>query len=296
MMMMTMMLGMLVLMLVLEIPLMRHRSIARNTIVTHTTLSHLNSHSHCPDRVNRHVPKQIAVIAMPAPKTKPEWVAFLKDQGENVPSNWTLTQIKAHWSAFKGMTKTTPLDDMNKKLSELNRAAVKKGTLMLFLQEMGLEVNANKTISQLLNMGTQQIIEQFEPMDLEMVGFGTHGNQTFLETYTNHPSYVSWVLKTYQEDGSAFWRLKRFARWIIQHQSLLKVTPSKKPSSSPGSHSSFSLVEKKSEELQESLAAVEVMKQELEHRLAEVNQAAQQLEMDKIEMQEEKTRKTRKEM
>lgn len=235
------------------------------------------------------------------PKTKPEWVEFLKSHGEHVPPTWTITQMKAHWSEICENAKETEADRMKQELTALNKAANKKGVLQLHLQNMGLEVNPNKTIAQLVNQGTQKILSQYEPMGSEPVGFGTHGAKTFQELFDTNPQYIQWVLKTDQEDPEAGgFRLKRLARWARQHMCKgHRMETPKKPVTSPRSVSSFSLVEKQTEDaikLQENVEAVEKLRKELEDRLAEVSRTAQELQNEKLEMEKDLNHKSRKEM
>lgn len=269
----------------------------------HTLTLHVHHHVHSfpLNQTYDHFQFVFLKVAMPVPKTKAEWISFLHDQGENIPTSWTVTQMKAHWAELRAEAKDTPVEEMKKQLTTLNKAATKKGNLMLFLQEHGVTVNPNHAIAQMVSKGTQQIVSRFEPQDLEKVGFGIHGDMTYLALFEDQPGYVQWVLKTDQEDAEAGWRLKRLARWIRQHQSQTKVKASpKKPTiSSPGSVSSFSVVDKMSEDqirLQENMAAVERLREELTTRLAQVDKAAQELENEKQEIQESLAHKNRREM
>ena len=239
---------------------------------------------------------------MPQPTNKAEWIKLLHLHGEEVPSEWTVAQIKARWSEMQAMREILPEEKLKKQMAALNKAAEKKANLIGFLQNLGLEINGNHTIDTLVSLGTQRILQDYEPTAQEHVGFGKHGALTYQELWEEHQSYVPWVLQTDVENQDANWRLKRLARWLRQRQSHSALTMSKPATKamakSPTSQSSFSLVEAHSEGqgLASKYQEVDRLRQELQNRLAEVEAQAKELEAEKADLESEKTHKTRKEM
>lgn len=242
---------------------------------------------------------------MPGPQTKQDWVNRLQEHGELVPSNWTVAQMKARWTEIKDSQATQACSGLEGHLKALNRAVNRKPTLIQFLQDLGLEVNKNQTIAQMHSAATKHLMEQYEPMGSDMVGFGKHGDKSYQEVWEHQKTYVAWVLQTDLEDQECNWRLRRLARWLRQqgHQDKLMKspktqTPVKTPKSTSESATNFSMVSAPSQEdLQEQMMMVEKMKAELAQKMIEVQTAAKQLEEEKNDQAREAlTHKTRKEM
>ena len=158
---------------------------------------------------------------------------------------------------------------------------------MEHLKDLGIPVNPNRTISQMVALGEEEIHALFEPEDNEFVGFGKYGDKTYLEVWNEHPSYASWVLTTNQESDSPHWRLRRFARWLQQqkHQkAFMEVTASqhriKTSSKADSSVGSFTVVDPKGyipekehpdqTQMVQELAELEQMRQTLQNKIQAV--------------------------
>ena len=183
---------------------------------------------------------------------------------------------------------------------------------MEHLKDLGIPVSSNKTIAQMVALGEEEIHALFEPEDQEYVGFGKFGDKTYLEVWTENPSYASWVLTTNQESDSPHWRLRRMARWLQmkKHQQAVKMTPTspKKPSeTAESSVGSFSLVDSKGypedktsptkSQMMQDLEELEQMRQALKDKIHSVAQQEAALQIEKAEMSHTEGRhKNRKEM
>jgi len=61
--------------------------------------------------------------------------------------------------------------------------------------------------------------------DDSYMGFGKHENRTFLEVYTDFPSYISWAQTTVEEDNEADWRLIRFVKYAQKKKAGADTAP-----------------------------------------------------------------------
>lgn len=153
-----------------------------------------------------------------------------------VPSKWTLVQIKAHWEEMKAEDVGTTNQEMEDRLKSLKRASQKKGDLTVFLTKEGIPHTNNMTVAQLFSKGERSIVEDYEPMGGEMMGFGQHGDQTLQMVLDKFPSYMTWVVTTAQESDTAHWRLKRVAGWVTRQraqQALEQPHPMKSKGNNP---------------------------------------------------------------
>lgn len=247
-----------------------------------------------------------------APK-KAELVEKLREMGEEVPSSWTIPQIRARMAEVKESTKGDPDRTLKGKLQKLHQAARNKGILMEHLKDLGIPVNPNKTIAQMVSQGEEEIHSLFEPDSSEMVGFGKFGNLTYQQVWDEQMSYISWVLTTNQESDNPHWRLRRLARWAQQekHQTATKTKMSpakasthttknegyntKKAESSAGSFSLVSSAD--ASQIKKELEEVEQLRQILQKKMEAVQDQEEALEMEKLEMSHTEGRhKNRKEM
>eukprot|EP00435_Cladocopium_sp_Y103_P016472 s2436_g4.t1 len=236
---------------------------------------------------------------MPMPATRQGWVELFQTLGEEVPKTWTLAQLKAHWEDVKPKANHLTLEY---KLKELKKASRKKGNLMEFLQVQGISFNPSMTIAQMMNLGEKEITQLFEPTDEEFVGFGKHGNLTYIELYEKHPSYLVWAKKEVMESDDPGWRLERLVRWYSQMSAKARVPNSKVKSTSKLpevdqlSQGSFSMVSE-NHGLQEERAEIEKMRHTLMMKMQEVEAKEKELDQEKEEMQlSENRHKNRKEM
>ena len=237
----------------------------------------------------------------------------LRSLCETVPEKWTIPQIKARLTEIKAENKVNPESTLKGKLKNLHQASRLKGNLMEHLKDLGIPVNPNRTISQMVAQGEKEIHALFEPEDNEFVGFGKYGDKTYLEVWSEHPSYASWVLTTNQESDSPHWRLRRFARWLQQqkHQKAIMevniATPTKTSSKADSSVGSFTVVETKGylpgqehpvqTQMVQELAELEQMRQTLQNKIQAVAEQEAALQVEKATLSHTEGRhKNRKEM
>ncbi|CAK9067206.1 unnamed protein product [Durusdinium trenchii] len=81
-------------------------------------------------------------ITMLLPTTKAQCVAKLQEEGVNVPSEWTLLQIKAHYAEIIETQKQQGNSKMLEELVDLRRSAKKKADL----QSQAMWIGAHKGI------------------------------------------------------------------------------------------------------------------------------------------------------
>ena len=243
-----------------------------------------------------------------APK-KADLVAQLREMGEAVPEKWTIPQLKAE---IKEDHKVNPDSTLKGKLQKLHQASRNKGVLMEHLKDMGVPVNPNQTIAQMVALGEEEIHALFEPEAGEFVGFGKFGDKTYQEVWNEHQSYVSWVITTNQESDSPHWMLRRLAQWcqMQKHQRALPDTapsPSKKSGKAESSVGSFTVVSSKGypeektspnkSQMMQDLADLEQMRQVLQDKIQSVAAQEEALQLEKAEMSHTEGRpKNRKEM
>jgi len=189
-------------------------------------------------------------VIMPAPVTRADWVQKLSAEGINVPSSWTILQIKAHWAEVKAVQSPAGSEELEMRIKALKKASRKKADLFEFLQKESIPISQNATIAQMFNAAEKTITEEYEPQGSELLGFGKFGNKTMQEVWEDHPSYIQWVLQTAEESDTSHWRLLRLAKWSSQkkHPKVVTATPKKKGyvkdpgSGAKGSDSSFAMV------------------------------------------------------
>lgn len=189
-------------------------------------------------------------VIMPAPVTRADWVQKLSAEGINVPSSWTILQIKAHWAEVKAVQSPVGSEELEMRIKALKKASRKKSDLFEFLQKESIPISQNATIAQMFNAAEKTITEEYEPQGSELLGFGKFGNKTMQEVLEDHPSYVQWVRQTAEESDTSHWRLLRFAKWTSQkqHPKIVTANPKKKgyvkglESVAKGSDTSFAMV------------------------------------------------------
>lgn len=178
-------------------------------------------------------------VITPAPVTRADWVQKLSAEGINVPSSWTILQIKAHWAEVKAVQSPVGSEELEMRI-----------LIIEFLQKESIPTNQSATIAQMFNAAEKTITEEYEPQGSELLGFGKFGNKTMQEVWEDHPSYIQWVLQTGEESDTSHWRLLRLAKWSSQkkHSKVVTATPKKKGyvkdpgSGAKGSDSSFVMV------------------------------------------------------
>ena len=157
-------------------------------------------------------------------------VKKMKSYGEEPPKHWTCAQIKARLSELKmenGDMNTTPMKQLEKELGQI--ANKKKIVLQEYMTSKGVQITGNETKDQLVSLGLRTFGAQMPGHSEDSLGFGTHASMTYGEVKNTVPSYAAWVIKTYQEGGGqagdSSWRLKRFAKWLIEDQKPLVAKP-----------------------------------------------------------------------
>lgn len=152
-------------------------------------------------------------FAMPAQPNKIQWVQRLKDEGENVPMDWSVMQLRARWAELQAQKKGTQ-SDMQGRLQALKKVAHgRKGELIKHLKEMGLPVNEKRTIPELFQEGEKMIYQDYPPTGDERMGFGPHGHLTFQQAVAEDPTYVRNCLEQLATAKNPCWRMERFAMW-----------------------------------------------------------------------------------
>lgn len=158
------------------------------------------------------------IATMPAPSTKADWIAKLGEEGEQVPTSWTVMQMKARWAELKEEKKGAGNMEMESRLSALKRASRKKQDLANYLNKEGIPFSTNATIPAMFNLGEKAIFEDYEPVGTEKVNFGKFADLSYQQVAFQHPSYLDWVIQTARESDSPHWRLCRLARWGVRQK------------------------------------------------------------------------------
>ena len=187
-------------MLLLMIKRNRTFKTTHNHLCTHTLqrLSHLTISGQINSRVTAQDTtfKTLVIstgVIMPAPVTRADWVQKLSAEGINVPSSWTILQIKAHWAEVKAMQSPVGSEELEMRIKALKKASRKKADLVEFLQKESIPTSQSATIAQMFNAAEKTITEEYEPQGSELLGFGKFGNKTMQEVWEDHPSYIQWV-------------------------------------------------------------------------------------------------------
>jgi hypothetical protein len=160
---------------------------------------------------------------MPA-VTKAQLVAALTALGETPPKSWNMPELKLRLSELQGdfLNETKPKKGHTAHRAmviELNRAKKEhKEHLRRHVgQVLKVPLTGNETIDQLMHKGLQAIYDQSEPSPQDPVGIGLHAAKTYEEIFLEEKGYMSWVLKTAQEDPQGCTpRLLRLAGWLHQ--------------------------------------------------------------------------------
>ena len=163
--------------------------------------------------------------AMPSARmNKEDYVLELRGLGEEVPSSWTIPEMKVRIQEIKeeqGMTlqssgkKNTPCRVL---AIEMNKCSKKKADLQEFTRtRLQMHVTGNETIAQLQKACLRKIYEITPPTPHDPTGFGVHSALSYEELFMTEPGYVKWVLQTASE-GQADYRLLRLAKWLESRQ------------------------------------------------------------------------------
>ena len=253
-------------------------------------------------------PKRLTgCVSMPVPTTRAQWVAMMAEKGTAIPDSWSLMQIKAHWAELQQQGQPVNNGEMEARIKALKKASNRRADLVDFLTKEGVPHSQNATIAQLYAKGEQAITEDYEPQGTELMGFGKYGGLTMEMVMERHPSYMKWVVETYQETDQFHWRLKRAATFALQAQSKKsykephpqKVVSQKGSSIANGSDGSFEKVPEDKHEFSptQSSQKIKHFSMDAATQIAELQQKIQQLENEKAEMELQAGRsKNRKEM
>ena len=249
------------------------------------------------------------LTSMPAPTTRAQWVSLLAEKGTVVPDSWSVMQMKAHLAELQQKDQPISNGDMEVRIKALKKASNRRADLVNFLTKEGIPYSQHATIAQLYAKGEQAITEDYEPQAKELMGFGKFGGLTMEEVMDRHPSYMKWVVDTYQETDQFHWRLKRAAVYAMQAQAKKDYqephpqnTKSKKATphtSAAGSEGSFEKVSEGKHEFSptQSFQKTKHVSTDAETQIAELQLKIQQLENEKAEMELQAARsKNRKEM
>lgn len=249
------------------------------------------------------------LTSMPAPTTRAQWVSLLAEKGTVVPDSWSVMQMKAHLAELQQKDQPISNGEMEVRIKALKKASNRRADLVNFLTKEGIPYSQHATIAQLYAKGEQAITEDYEPQAKELMGFGKFGGLTMEEVMDRHPSYMKWVVDTYQETDQFHWRLKRAAVYAMQAQAKKDYqephpqnTKSKKATphtSAAGSEGSFEKVSEGKHEFSptQSFQKTKHVSTDAETQIAELQLKIQQLENEKAEMELQAARsKNRKEM
>ena len=146
--------------------------------------------------------------------------------GETPPDSWRKNQLEARLVELKDQNPEAKVhDDL---LKEMNKAAKKKHDLQVFLtQKLGITITGNETISRLLSLGNQAIMENKPPLATDVMGFGKFAPLTYQEVQEQHPDYTGWCRQTSLEETTC-WQMTRYLKWIDQQKEAGKTTGMKK--------------------------------------------------------------------
>ena len=254
------------------------------------------------------------LTSMPAPTTRAQWVSLLAEKETVVPDSWSVMQMKAHLAELQQKDQPISNGEMEVRIKALKTASNRLADLVNFLTKEGIPYSQHATIAQLYAKGEQAITEDYEPQGKELMGFGKFGGLTMEEVMDRHPSYMKWVVDTYQETDQFHWRLKRAAVYAMQAQAKKDYqephpqephpqnTKSKKATphiSAAGSDGSFEKVSEGKHEFSptQSFQKTKHVSTDAETQIAELQLKIQQLENEKAEMELQAARsKNRKEM
>ena len=214
--------------------------------------------------------------------TKSDLMKKLAGYGEQVPSTWTVLQLRSRLTELKDAEKE--VQTLEGEMAQLKKASAKKVTLVAFLTDRDIQIPEHATISRLFNLGEEKITLRYLPNSTDLVGFGKYGNMTYRQLKEAHPAYCRWVIDTAQEADSP--HMVRLAGWldsnaaeecVDDHQSPISL---KGPSSSvaqrkevkdknPRSAGSASPKDKELADAQMMIEQLKKERSELEHQLIE---------------------------
>ena len=159
---------------------------------------------------------------------KMDLISKLQDLGEDVPTAWNTQQIKARLAELKTFQKEGQHALLKNQLTELNRAARKKATLVVYAQGLEIPVRPNDTISVLYAKCEERITVATPPTGSDLVNFGKHSDKKYKEILEECPSYAEWILTTADKNPESSWRLKRLAQWLKVTMEEQHITQFKK--------------------------------------------------------------------
>ena len=202
--------------------------------IAHTIWTWIAMHSQLLNRIPQTADLQsLARSNMPMPKnpTKKDFVARLKELGEEAPEKWTVMELKIRITEIeeeRGISKKdrnkTELQLWTRKLSMASR---KKAELQAFCKaELGMSLTHNETIPQLQKGAMERIYQNAEAHETDPVGFGAHSSMTYQEVAEMKGDYAQWVMTTARE-GQCCSRLMRLANWLEKNKSTMKETTRK---------------------------------------------------------------------
>ena len=146
--------------------------------------------------------------------TKEQLVNKIKEWGETPPAEWKHKQLLARYAELKELEQEKNKNGADNLLTEMSKASRKKSTLQDFLQNrLSMTITGNETISRLLALGNQRIMENTVPQDHDVMGFGQYSNMTYQEVKDYHPKYIQWCRTTMSEEEVS-WQMRRFMKWV----------------------------------------------------------------------------------
>lgn len=163
---------------------------------------------------------------MPKNPVKKDYIARLKELGEEAPEKWTVMELKIRISEIeeeKGISKQdrnkTELQIWTRKLSMASR---KKADLQAFCKtELGMSLTFNETIPQLQKAAMERIYQKSEAHETDPVGFGNYSSLSYQEIAEMQGEYAQWVVATARE-GQCCNRLMRLANWLEKNTEIKK--------------------------------------------------------------------------
>lgn len=155
-----------------------------------------------------------------APKTKPEFIAALRQRGEDPPTKWGMTELRTRLLELQEengeINQKGCATELQVKVKEMNKASRRKPDLQAWCRtEMGMPDMPNATIAQLQKAAMEKIYMSTTAHPNDPVGFGEHASLNYAEIKETQKEYCQWVKTTYQE-GDCNYRLARLARWLMK--------------------------------------------------------------------------------
>ncbi|CAE7357392.1 RE1 [Symbiodinium sp. CCMP2592] len=203
----------------------------------------------------------------------------LAELGEQTPTKWTKKEIVMRILELDQAAGETPkkvVTDLQSRIRELGVASRKKSTLEAYCQQIGVVTSCNHTMYTLEQAALRRLYDISEPAGEDVVGFGKHSTETYMDIYRERHNYADWVKKTAQETDETDYRLRRLANWLErQADKEAEMIPVNKPKAkarappSPPASTARASTDATHELLQAMMTTVQGLQQEVQELRAE---------------------------